>query len=102
MARVTRPRGGFGPADDSRRGGNNMLMSYVRYRTDNNSTGAQSRTTMGWLSHIPEKPTPSLLCKSVTMRLRASSENVDSLSACDGPAAQSGRDVPGNHEGEKE
>jgi hypothetical protein len=39
----------------------NMLTSYVRYRTDNNSTGAQPRTTMGWLSCIPEKSTPLLL-----------------------------------------
>jgi hypothetical protein len=102
MAQVTRRGGEFSHADDNRRDGNNMLTSYVRYRTDNNPIGAQSRTTMGWLSCIPEKSTPPLLCKSLTMRLMANSENVDSLSACDGPAAQSGRDVPGTHEGKKE
>jgi hypothetical protein len=56
------------------------LTNYVRYRTDNRSTGAYPDTAMGSLSYISQKSRLLRLFKAAKMRLMATSENVSSLS----------------------
>jgi hypothetical protein len=64
--------------------GEKYANRYVCHLTDNKSSGVQSSLAIGGLSVHPGKSTPLLLYETATKRLMPNSENVDSLSECDG------------------